>query len=225
MYLVHWSVYKFELSLDAVIKYFTSGFLFTTGIAVFFETLLAFCLQVLLLVFAKIFANSLNLNDESKNGKTLLIKIGLEYPYISIIYLFLYSYVLAAFVEEVCKYFGYLMVQHPDFMTQESEMLLDRSLEYDDQDDESADRAENEANNKAVQEEAKNEAAGSLVAPARSLNSIGTAITIAMVTVALGFACCENLLYIFVYTGGTIEEGTSVIRTLFIILSCHILCY
>lgn len=41
----------------------------------------------------------------------------------------------------------------------------------------------------------------------RSLNSYGNGITIAMVTVAMGFACCENLIYIFIYTQGTPEAG------------------
>ncbi len=34
----------------------------------------------------------------------------------------------------------------------------------------------------------------------RSYKSLGCAITIAMITVSLGFACCENLLYVFVYS-------------------------
>ena len=43
----------------------------------------------------------------------------------------------------------------------------------------------------------------------RSCNSIGAAITIAMVSVALGYACCENLIYIFIYSEGSIGSGES----------------
>eukprot|EP00537_Pseudo-nitzschia_pungens_P009914 CAMPEP_0172385044 /NCGR_PEP_ID=MMETSP1061-20121228/2719_1 /TAXON_ID=37318 /ORGANISM="Pseudo-nitzschia pungens, Strain cf. pungens" /LENGTH=537 /DNA_ID=CAMNT_0013113869 /DNA_START=13 /DNA_END=1628 /DNA_ORIENTATION=+ len=53
-------------------------------------------------------------------------------------------------------------------------------------------------------------------APVASLVSIGEGITIAMVTVALGLACAENLLYIFVYTPKDLasEVGTLYLRCL-----------
>ena len=53
----------------------------------------------------------------------------------------------------------------------------------------------------------------------RKLNSMGSAITIGMITVAMGFACCENLVYIFIYTGGSgnagMEIATLLARSLF----------
>jgi hypothetical protein len=50
-----------------------------------------------------------------------------------------------------------------------------------------------------------------------SLASRGAAITIAMVTTALGFACAENLLYVFVYTppGIAVEVSTLIVRCMF----------
>jgi len=56
-----------------------------------------------------------------------------------------------------------------------------------------------------------------MVAPVASVVSIGEAITVAMITVALGFACAENLLYIFVYTppGLGAEISTLYVRCLF----------
>jgi len=51
----------------------------------------------------------------------------------------------------------------------------------------------------------------------RSYESIGAGITVAMVSVALGFACCENLLYIFIYNGTSPQLETMVLisRSLF----------
>ena len=51
----------------------------------------------------------------------------------------------------------------------------------------------------------------------RSLNSIGSGVTVAMVSVALGFACCENLMYVFVYNGYNVGTQVTVLvaRSLF----------
>ena len=46
-----------------------------------------------------------------------------------------------------------------------------------------------------------------LAKDARSNASRGAAITITMVAVALGFACCENIVYIFIYSENTIAVG------------------
>lgn len=53
--------------------------------------------------------------------------------------------------------------------------------------------------------------------PAKSARSTGAGITVAMVSVALGFACCENLMYIFVYSPPTlgVQVSTLLARSLF----------
>ena len=50
-----------------------------------------------------------------------------------------------------------------------------------------------------------------------SKESKGVGITIAMVATALGFACCENLLYVFVYTPPSLvnEVTTLLARSIF----------
>ena len=56
------------------------------------------------------------------------------------------------------------------------------------------------------------------VTPPRSYKSTGSAITVAMVSVALGFACCENLMYVFVYSPAPslgVEITTLVARSFF----------
>jgi len=51
----------------------------------------------------------------------------------------------------------------------------------------------------------------------QTLKSTGSAITVAMVSVSLGFACCENLIYIFVYSppGIAIQASTLLARSFF----------
>jgi hypothetical protein len=46
-------------------------------------------------------------------------------------------------------------------------------------------------------------------APKRTLKSIGAATTVSMVAVALGFSCCENLVYIFLYYNHEHDLATS----------------
>ena len=59
--------------------------------------------------------------------------------------------------------------------------------------------------------------------PPKTLQSQGVAITVAMVSVSLGFACCENLIYIFLYNRGPLDAEIAVLisRSLFPI---HPLC-
>ena len=47
--------------------------------------------------------------------------------------------------------------------------------------------------------------------PPRKMQSIGSGITVAMVAVALGFATCENLIYIFVYSAKTLNDQIAVL--------------
>lgn len=53
--------------------------------------------------------------------------------------------------------------------------------------------------------------------PAESMVSNGAGITVAMVSTALGFACCENLMYVFVYSPPSfgVEISTLLARSLF----------
>ena len=41
----------------------------------------------------------------------------------------------------------------------------------------------------------------------RSLASLRAGVTVAMIAVALGFACCENLLHIFIYNRSSLSSG------------------
>jgi RsiW-degrading membrane proteinase PrsW (M82 family) len=123
---------------------------------------------------------------------------GKDHPFIYTIYLFINAFFLAATIEELSKYFGFRMVEHPDFLSRRD--LQEAAECYTDNDEEEDDQEEH-----------------SFPEQDRSLQSRGAAITVSMVAVSLGFACCENLIYIFVYGDATLAVEVVILlaRSLF----------
>ena len=302
LWLVHWRWHRFDLSLDAVIKYFACGFLLTTGLAISFELVEGIALQLCLLLAIRISGiQQVQENDYNGYGAAsmyggesgvasgsgfglrrlgvldaisswggagagggaagahrflqddadeMAITFASEYPLITIIYLFVNAYFLAALVEELCKYFGYRMVEVPDFLSDEeleeaakAAGLSDSDLSVVSSRLDDASKAEDQPDCTeyvSMQGEALAGAVGTaadaalssmvsavgvtsprtdsqtLYPQTKSLRSKGTAITVAMVAVALGFACCENLVYIFIYNGSSLEEGESGLNSFFV---------
>ncbi len=305
LYFVHWEWNRFDISLDAVIKYFACGFVISTSTAIVFELLESSLLHIV----AKILMIYLPLEQENGeyqsspsasaffgysvmdpytlyNQNTTPMSASSEYkkafshkyPLIAIAFLFVNAYFVAALVEETCKYFGFIMVEHPDFMTLKQlkkaaaygipnlPVVEDDRFEWgggldcgdglqshdgahyesfddgedeqyhgdeDDGDDDHEEEDDHEGggnendngNEREKHQPLTSTVLGGLIlkkvelteAPPRTIQSIGSAITVAMVSVALGFACCENLLYIFLYNGGNLETEISVLisRSLF----------
>lgn len=106
---------------------------------------------------------------------------------------FLNAFLVAAMVEEMVKYFGYWMVVVPD--------LLPGNNRPPDTDTENDDG--NEANQNDTVSSSNNNATGRHT----SAKSTGIGITVAMVSVALGFACCENIIYVFIYSPPSLGVG------------------
>eukprot|EP00565_Helicotheca_tamesis_P004895 CAMPEP_0185741080 /NCGR_PEP_ID=MMETSP1171-20130828/38766_1 /TAXON_ID=374046 /ORGANISM="Helicotheca tamensis, Strain CCMP826" /LENGTH=744 /DNA_ID=CAMNT_0028413023 /DNA_START=73 /DNA_END=2307 /DNA_ORIENTATION=- len=223
LYFVHWKWKKFDLSLDAVIKYFASGFLLATAMALIFEILLTLVVQFVLIFSLTIwFVN--NYDGEDTTDDKAVTELVLDHPGWFIFYFFVSSFVLAALVEEIVKYFGYWMVIHPDLLgvddvgsaTSEasSEVTTSPVMEEDggNQNDNVQDGVSGDVQQDQQQQQEQQESQGR-----RSLNSLGDGITVAMVAVALGFACCENLIYIFVYTPTNpgLEISTLLVRSIF----------
>jgi len=99
-------------------------------------------------------------------------------------------------------------MKHPDFIYEaEKEMLYEKSLASCSV-DASADGTTIESSNRET-ENARKEAflSKSSHRLPRTKESVGAAITVAMVAVAVGFACCENLVYIFLYNGSSAANG------------------
>jgi hypothetical protein len=220
MYAVHWGWHRFDLSVDAVIKYFACGFAVCTGMAFTVELLLAGAFRLVAigviweLGVTEVVDNGYggmkvkfdewgnNMNSDGRRALSqesdLLYGFFTRYPAAKIIYILVSSYVVGGFIEELVKYFGFLMVDHPDFCSEKEltkahmslplQLLRDRAEEEDEED--------NEHNGGGVTTVVGGDEATSLAdfdptRQMRSPSSIRSGVTVAMVAVALGFACCE----------------------------------
>jgi RsiW-degrading membrane proteinase PrsW (M82 family) len=215
-----------DVSLDALVKFFAAGFCLSTTLAVFFELLIGLTIRLTMSILlmasgidvverdgysnSSLFASSMPsfgnfwlLASETEgvsSYRDLLLAYGQEHPIVYTIYLLITSFFLAATIEELSKYFGFRMVGHPDFLTKRD---LEKTEEvYYDEEEEEGRRPEN---------------APSFSQQDQSMRSRGAAITVSMVAVSLGFACCENLVYIFVYGEATLSMEVLVLlaRSLF----------
>eukprot|EP00521_Asterionellopsis_glacialis_P010653 CAMPEP_0195296886 /NCGR_PEP_ID=MMETSP0707-20130614/20344_1 /TAXON_ID=33640 /ORGANISM="Asterionellopsis glacialis, Strain CCMP134" /LENGTH=342 /DNA_ID=CAMNT_0040358513 /DNA_START=143 /DNA_END=1171 /DNA_ORIENTATION=- len=150
-------------------------------------------------------------------GKNYLEAFGKDHPLIFIIYIGVTCFVLAALVEELCKYFGYRMVDHPDF---HSELELEEAAA-----ERSSGSIPDKAARAAMAQQDEDDSLGEIenqrmdfTGQQRSATSLGASITTAMVATALGFACCENLVYVFVYhshSGFGMQMTVLIVRSLF----------
>lgn len=196
-YLVHWRWCKFDLSFDAVVKYFACGFLLTTPMAIAFEAIISTVASLLIMVAVVLVlgADSDMAEELHSDPKTAMKDFARKYQGIFIVYVFINSFIVAAVTEEMVKYFGYWMVVVPDLLPENRSISTPSSTSY----------------NSSNEHDEEN------TAPRKSARSTGAGITVAMVSVALGFACCENLMYIFVYSPPSIgvEISTLIARSLF----------
>ena len=133
-------------------------------------------------------------------------------PIARIIYILVTAFLMTGMVEELCKYFGFVMVDHPDFCSEhelsKSKTMI--SVQLGDSDNVQPSRdAEQEI------PEATTSFEPSL--QNRSLSSIRAGVTVAMVAVALGFSCCENILHIFFYNRSSLQSQitTLIAKSLF----------
>jgi RsiW-degrading membrane proteinase PrsW (M82 family) len=203
-----------QLSTDAIIKFFASGFCLSTSLAIFWEMIVSLVLRSavsLSLViagvdvatnpdgynlgaagFASTSVTAPFLADTTGSRKDFIKTFGNSHPVFYTLYLFIEAFFMAALVEELCKYFGYRMVEHPDFFSKQDLEETTRVVYGDTEEEiEQARRQRRERPSYANQND--------------SMQAQGAAITIAMIAVAVGFTCCENLVYIFIYNGSSVE--------------------
>lgn len=144
--------------------------------------------------------------DDDINGEEAELNIPMPYKLaLGLFGAFLNAFVVAGLVEELGKYLCFWMCEHPDLVDKEVVMETNPTIE-----------------NANAREDMEllppDETSQSLTPPvSASLVSRGSAITIAMVATSLGFACAENLLYVFVYTppGIDAELSTLIVRCMF----------
>jgi hypothetical protein len=187
-------------------------------------------------------------DGQSSEYKRAFVK---KYPYIMVILLFINAYLVAALVEELCKYFGFKIVEHPDFLTEteihkaaargvpENKRRMhcerdewgggldcigdldcvqsDSNLSMYDSDEENYNSNSKkdllDRSNSGIYAVPANIPVELIDCPRRDVQTIGSAITVAMVAVALGFACCENLIYIFFRSGSDLNSEIAVLIT------------
>ena len=107
------------------------------------------------------------------------------------------------------------MVEHPDFMTQREieEAMAVVIQQGDDEGDDEEGMRRQEIRRRQQQELEQLD----FSKQKKSVQSVGAAITLSMTCVAMGFTCCENLVYIFIYSGNSFGTHISVLiaRSLF----------
>ena len=241
-----------ELSLDAMIKYFASGFFLSASLALFWEVLASAIINTFVsLLLAILGVDRVGDPQSDHTGSasfgavsflptltsrpTLLSRMygyssmddpmsvkrpdyatvfGMDHPFLYTIYILFATFIVAGFIEELCKYFGYRMVEHPDFFTrdelEEASMILQSSSYVDEDEGEVVQQ-------RSDRTERLQPAVVNFSKQGQSIQARGAAITLAMVSVAIGFACCENLIYIFFYAGSsfTMELGVLLMRSCF----------
>ena len=108
IYMVHWIFHKSDLSLDAVIKFFAAGFLIAVPSAFVFEGLL-----VNITLTAAWFFYSI--------GEWIRAEVFLDWVVGNFRFLWIFgelvnAYLVAAITEELCKYYTFRCVEHPDLV-------------------------------------------------------------------------------------------------------------
>ena len=253
MFFVHWVWHRLDLSMDAVIKYFASGFFLCTGMSILYEMIMSVLSSMVIFLVTIISATGLVLFGDDEDAitfkrrkgyqddddddavdmdrftPTLHLPIQLTFV-LAIVAALVNAFLVAALVEELSKYLSFSMVEHPDVERENIVLLppLDDSEgkardgqkcngNGDEEDEVEVGESSKLVRQSNVSDAGTYDRRQLIASPIASSVSAGAAITVAMVATALGFACAENLLYVFLYTppGLDAELSTLMIRCLF----------
>ena len=250
-----------QISLDAMMKFFACGFLLSTTLSILYEVIVELLVKIFLLVcmvfsginivddnsyslqelaqapltlgFGGTGRHMENLMAAAEDGKYYLQVFGREHPFLYSFYLFFHAFVVAALIEEICKYFGFRMIEHPDLSLTQQDLEQaacagvgervggdNHGLGEDDNDDYSDEHNVNAARlvgSSATRRRLSSRHRMDFSKHAKSYEAQGASITIAMICVALGFSVCEDLVYIFLYNGSSVavEVWVLLARSLF----------
>jgi len=159
-----------------------------------------------------------NLSLSYSFRKSFWLSFGVDHPILYTIYLLFACIFLAALVEELSKYFGYRMVEHPDFLTQEQ---LEEAFTIGGQSPVAVKDTTVSVLTRRRQGTKRARAEGKVQNFSnhnKSKEARGAAITQVMIAVAMGFTCCENIIYIFSFGrkfGPQTELFILLVRSLF----------
>lgn len=234
LFFVHWIFHKSDLSLDAVIKMFAAGFLIAVPTAFFFEGLMVNIVMFATWIFYDCLASII--------GENFTIWVFDHWRAIWIIGELFNAYIVAAVTEELCKYYTFRSVEHPD-------LVFLTGLQRDDQDAAAidggivkypfashqvqelsrgrsdvsiSDRSHRSSRSHRSRSRSQHNRCETLLErtgttdsefdedelDARTRRQKAMAITTGMISVAVGLACAENFLYVFVL-GGALGQNDS----------------
>mmetsp|Transcript_24059 Transcript_24059/g.27460 ORF Transcript_24059/g.27460 Transcript_24059/m.27460 type:complete len:904 (+) Transcript_24059:418-3129(+) len=226
--IVHGIFHKSDLSLDAVIKFFAAGFIVATPTAFIFEALI---MTVLMSGYYFIGLIVYIVEGEDAGGWW-----DDNYRFVLIIADVLNAFLVAALVEEICKYYTFRTVEHPDliFLTGLDRSKRDMKSSYGG----NSSYAFSSDNNAlfarcdtfesaySYNSSKKRSYRGSNITPmhenkvgtsrgdndendepdVRTLRQKAAAVTTAMISGAVGLACAENFIYVFFLGGSNAQE-------------------
>ena len=126
LYFVYWQWSRFDISLDSIIKYFASGFIIGSFQAILVETMMMiiiFPIGILLLPHKEDIVTEQTddgisqgddiVNNDEQTGAQLSKLISEDIGYFTLV-IAIFSFVVAAFVEELVKYYCYWTVETPE---------------------------------------------------------------------------------------------------------------
>jgi len=210
--------HRSDLSFDAVIKFFAVGFCICVPVAFVLEGILTSGLYSLVYFFYYAF--------HFIGSDAFDYWYADNYRVLAVLGELVNAYLVAALVEELCKYYGFRFVEHPDllFLTgldrtarqargsggldsykYDSQLVSDfsRSCESDAESVDSRGRKRRDNDRKKRRLRASWEEEGEEDEPElRTLQQQAAAITTGMISVAVGLACAENFIYVF-FLGGS----------------------
>ncbi len=233
LFVVHWIFHKSDLSLAAVIKLFAAGFLIAVPTAFFFEGLLINIFNLGIFFVYDTLASVM--------GESFSTWVDLHWRVIWMLGELVNAFTVAAVTEELCKYYSFRCVEHPDLVfltglqrdTQEEdavdgglvkypfashkvqELSRNRSFRDDGSVSEHSHRSNrsNRSRSQNRRSEELIERTGTTDAEfdedeldVRTRRQKAMAITTGMISVAVGLACAENFVYVFVLGGAVGDD-------------------
>ena len=107
---MHGIFHKSDLSLDAVIKFFGAGFIIATPMAFLLEVLVVNVLMSMYYFVALVVAVF------AGDGKAIGVWVYNNYKYFMVLADIVQAFLVAAASEEICKYYTFRSVEHPDLI-------------------------------------------------------------------------------------------------------------
>jgi hypothetical protein len=229
IYLVHWVFHKSDLSLDAVIKFFAAGFLIAVPSAFVFEGIL-----VNITLSLAWFMYSVG---DWIQGDAFVNWVIKNYRILWILGELFNAYLVAATTEELCKYYTFRCVEHPDLIfltgldrkTQDERTIEGGLVKYpfgshqveksNKRDDDSASGSKSSRRSGSSRHRGNKEEDFGLDLTSteeefyedehdvRTHRQRAAAVTTGMISLAVGLACAENFLYVFLLGNSHEKSG------------------